>query len=116
MLPRILHIQQHHTPFYTVEAFQHRQEIIKTNGELNTYHVGAYLGDGLHEGAITSAIRVAQLIANTIETNGRRLAPKLSLAQPPLSIRATAVAVGVLPATVQKVKAASSEKDTQHAL
>ncbi len=32
-----------------------------------------------------------------------------------LSIRATAVAVGVSPATVQKVKAASSEKDTQHA-
>ncbi|WP_051039051.1 hypothetical protein [Chamaesiphon minutus] len=30
-----------------------------------------------------------------------------------LSIRATAVAVGVSPATVQKVKAASSEKDTQ---
>jgi hypothetical protein len=30
-----------------------------------------------------------------------------------LSIRATAIAVGVSPATVQKVKAASSEKDTQ---
>ncbi len=66
---RILHIQQHHTPFYTVEAFQHRQEIIKTNGELNTYHVGAYLGDGLHEGAITSAIRVAESIVNTVETS-----------------------------------------------
>ncbi|WP_373539882.1 hypothetical protein [Chamaesiphon sp.] len=31
-----------------------------------------------------------------------------------LSIRATALAVGVSPATVQKVKAASSEKHTQH--
>jgi DNA-binding NarL/FixJ family response regulator len=29
-----------------------------------------------------------------------------------LSIRATAIAVGVSPATVKKVKAASSEKDT----
>jgi uncharacterized protein len=60
---RILHRQQHHTPLYTVAAFRHRHEIIATNGDYHTYHVGAYLGDGLHEGAITSAIRVANLIA-----------------------------------------------------
>ncbi|MEA5572704.1 FAD-dependent oxidoreductase [Calothrix sp. UHCC 0171] len=59
---KILHIQQHHTPLYTVESFRYRDEIVATNGENNTYHAGAYLGDGLHEGAITSAIRVAQLI------------------------------------------------------
>jgi uncharacterized protein len=59
---KILHTQQHHTPLYTVEAFKHRDEVIQTNGEHNTYHTGAYLGDGLHEGAITSAIRVANLI------------------------------------------------------
>lgn len=59
---KILHIQEHHTPFYTVEAFRYRNEVISTNGENNTYHAGAYLGDGLHEGAIASAIRVAQLI------------------------------------------------------
>ena len=58
----ILHIQEHYTPLYTVEAFKYRDEVISTNGENNTYHAGAYLGDGLHEGAITSAIRVAQLI------------------------------------------------------
>jgi uncharacterized protein len=75
---QILHVQQHHTPFYTVAAFRHQQEIITTNGELNTYHVGAYLGDGLHEGAITSAIRVADLIAEPIEIKGKQLAPKLS--------------------------------------
>jgi uncharacterized protein len=61
---RILHIQQHHTPLYTVEAFRYRPEIIAANGEYHTYHVGAYLGDGLHEGAITSAIRVAELLAD----------------------------------------------------
>jgi uncharacterized protein len=72
---RILHIQQHHTPFYTVEAFRHREEIIKTNGELNTYHVGAYLGDGLHEGAIASAIQVAETIANIVETQSLFLSP-----------------------------------------
>jgi predicted NAD/FAD-binding protein len=59
---KILHIQEHHTPLYTVEAFRYRNEIIRTNGENNTYHAGAYLGDGLHEGAITSAFWVGQLI------------------------------------------------------
>ncbi|VXD23320.1 FAD-dependent oxidoreductase [Planktothrix paucivesiculata] len=59
---KIIHIQQHHTPLYNVEAFRYRDEIVSTNGENNTYYVGAYLGDGLHEGAITSAIRVVQLL------------------------------------------------------
>jgi len=59
---RIIHIQQHHTPLYTAESFRYRDEVVATNGENNTYHAGAYLGDGLHEGAITSAFRVAQLI------------------------------------------------------
>lgn len=58
----IIHIQEHHTPLYSTESFQYRDEIVATNGENNTYHAGAYLGDGLHEGAITSALRVAQLI------------------------------------------------------
>ncbi len=56
----ILHKQEHHTPLYTVAAFRYRDEVTRNNGENNTYHAGAYLGDGLHEGAITSAIRVAQ--------------------------------------------------------
>jgi predicted NAD/FAD-binding protein len=59
---RIIHVQQHHTPLYTTEAFHYRDEVVETNGENNTYHAGAYLGDGLHEGAISSAFRVAKLI------------------------------------------------------
>jgi len=59
---RIIHIQQHHTPLYTVEAFHNRDEILATNGENHTYHAGAYLGDGLHEGAVTSGLQVAELI------------------------------------------------------
>ncbi|MGB7412793.1 MAG: FAD-dependent oxidoreductase [Thermosynechococcaceae cyanobacterium] len=59
---KILHIQEHHTPLYTVESFHSRDEVVETNGENSTYHAGAYLGDGLHEGAITSAVRVAELI------------------------------------------------------
>ncbi|MDJ0517575.1 MAG: FAD-dependent oxidoreductase [Trichodesmium sp. MO_231.B1] len=59
---KIIHIQEHQTPLYNVDAFEYRDEVVITNGENNTYHAGAYLGDGLHEGAITSAIRVAQLL------------------------------------------------------
>lgn len=59
---RIIHTQEHHTPLYTTESFRYRDEIVATNGENNTYHAGAYLGDGLHEGAIASAYRVAQLV------------------------------------------------------
>ncbi len=59
---KIIHVQEHHTPLYNVEAFKYRDEVVTTNGENNTYHAGAYLGDGLHEGAITSAIRVAKLL------------------------------------------------------
>ncbi len=59
---KIVHIQEHHTPFYDVASFRYRDEIIAHNGEHNTYHVGAYLGDGLHEGAVTSAMNVAQML------------------------------------------------------
>ncbi|MEA5509972.1 FAD-dependent oxidoreductase [Crocosphaera sp. UHCC 0190] len=61
---KIVHIQEHHTPLYTVNAFEFVDAIIKTNGENNTYYAGAYLADGLHEGAVTSALRVAQLIGH----------------------------------------------------
>ncbi len=59
---KIIQSLEHDTPLYTVESFRYRDEVVDTNGENHTYHAGAYLGDGLHEGAITSAIRVAELI------------------------------------------------------
>ena len=59
---QIIHVQEHHTPLYNTESFRYRDEVVATNGENNTYYAGAYLGDGLHEGAITSAFRVSQLI------------------------------------------------------
>ena len=59
---KIIHIQKHSTPFYSNEAFKYRNEVIETNGENNTYHAGAYLGNGLHEGAICSAMRVSELL------------------------------------------------------
>ena len=59
---QIIHTQSHHTPLYTTKSFRYRNEVVATNGENHTYHAGAYLGDGLHGGAITSAVRVAKLI------------------------------------------------------
>jgi predicted NAD/FAD-binding protein len=49
----------HHSPFYTVPALQQRQVIAAINGDRHTWFVGAYLEDGLHEGAIASADAVA---------------------------------------------------------
>jgi predicted NAD/FAD-binding protein len=63
---RIIHTQEHHTPLYTTKSFRYRDEVVATNGEKNTYYAGAYLGDGLHEGAIASAFRVAQLIGSPL--------------------------------------------------
>ena len=60
----IVHRQQHLTPFYTKAAFKYREEIIATNGENHTFHAGAYLGDGLHEGAILAAKRVVGLVGS----------------------------------------------------
>jgi predicted NAD/FAD-binding protein len=59
---RVIQRLEHHTPLYTLESFRYRDEIVETNGENYTYYVGAYLSDGLHEGAIVSALRVAKLI------------------------------------------------------
>jgi len=54
--------QEHHTPDYTVESQRWHHEVSATNGENHTFHVGAWLGDGLQEGAITSAVAVSQLL------------------------------------------------------
>ncbi len=51
---------EHHIPAYSHAALQHRQELIDTNGANHTYYAGAYLGFGLHEGAVSSANRVAR--------------------------------------------------------
>ena len=59
---KVIDIQHHTTPAYNVEAIRYRQEILETNGENNTCHAGAYLYDGLHEGAVTSGFVVSDLL------------------------------------------------------
>jgi len=63
---KILHRQTHRTPRYTVEAFATRPEIIATNGETHTYYAGAWLGDGLHEGALRSALAVSERLGGRL--------------------------------------------------
>ena len=64
---KLLHKQKHLVPYYQMESFQFRDDIIRNNGHKNTYYVGAYLGNGLHEGAITSALKVVKMISDLKE-------------------------------------------------
>ncbi|MEO6027304.1 MAG: NAD(P)-binding protein [Candidatus Binatia bacterium] len=56
---QIVHEQAFCTPGYTRDALFLRDEVIGANGEHGTWFAGAWLGDGLHEGAVVSAERVA---------------------------------------------------------
>ncbi|MGI9516938.1 MAG: FAD-dependent oxidoreductase [Pirellulaceae bacterium] len=53
----------HRVPRYTSAAVARRRQIIERNGDNHTFFAGAYLGDGLHEGAATSALAVARLLS-----------------------------------------------------
>lgn len=58
----VLERHAHTTPAFTVEAAQFCAEIIETNGTNHTFHCGAYQGNGIHEAAIESALRISQLL------------------------------------------------------
>mgnify|MGYP002632497391 CR=1 FL=1 len=57
--------QDHHTPDYTVASYRWHDEVSETNGENHTFHAGAWLGDGLQEGAVTSALAVSKLLGGS---------------------------------------------------
>ena len=59
---KILDRQTHHTPLYTSRAVAFIDEIKACNGSNNTFHAGAYLYKGLHEGAIQSALAVKSFL------------------------------------------------------
>ena len=58
---KILDRQQHHTPRYNARAAAYLDEIKAGNGRNSTCHAGAYLYNGLHEGAIQSALAIKSL-------------------------------------------------------
>lgn len=57
---QVIHRQPHTAPRYTQPALLHRPEVIAHNGHRSTWVAGAWLGNGLHEGAIASAEAVAR--------------------------------------------------------
>ncbi len=63
---RVLLRQSHHTAAFTVAALAHREEVRASNGQRHTWHVGAWLGDGLHEGAACSALAVATALGGRV--------------------------------------------------
>lgn len=63
---RVLDVQHHATPHYTVEALASREEVRATNGERRTLHAGAWLHDGLHEGALRSAVEVSRRLGGRL--------------------------------------------------
>jgi predicted NAD/FAD-binding protein len=56
----VVHRQQHDVARYSAEALAKRAALLAANGARRTYWAGAYLGDGLHEGAVRSAMAVSE--------------------------------------------------------
>lgn len=52
----------HIAPVYSVAGMAQRDEIRRHNGYRQIYYAGAYLGNGLHEGAVSSAMAVSELL------------------------------------------------------
>ncbi len=63
---RVIFTQAHHVPSYTVDALRHRHEVVARNGEERTWFAGAWLHEGLHEGAITSALEVSRALGGEL--------------------------------------------------
>ena len=61
-----LESHEHRIPAYSHEALLHREEFIHTNGANHIFYTGAYLGNGLHEGAVSTANRAANLLQTQI--------------------------------------------------
>lgn len=59
---KILHEASHTVPNYTVPATKTLEAINALNGQNKTYFAGAYLGNGLHEGAVTSAHKLSKML------------------------------------------------------
>jgi predicted NAD/FAD-binding protein len=52
-------VQLHRVPRYTVAAVRQVDAVLAHNGADRTWHVGAWLGDGMQEGAVRTALDVA---------------------------------------------------------
>lgn len=57
---KILSEIKHKVPLYEHDTYQSRAKILALNGQNNSFFVGAYLGDGLQEGATQTALLVSK--------------------------------------------------------
>lgn len=62
----VVHRQEHHTPDYTLDAYRWHGEVSASNGERHTFHAGAWLGNGLQEGAVDSALAVSAALGGLL--------------------------------------------------
>ncbi|MGE0708947.1 MAG: FAD-dependent oxidoreductase [Planctomycetota bacterium] len=63
---RVLDRHEHVVPRYEPAAMRQRPAIAAHNGERHTFHAGAYLGDGLQEGAVASALEVSRRLGGRL--------------------------------------------------
>jgi len=59
---KILDVQDHIVPKYTRDHDLRIKKLKHINGSNNTFFVGAYLDNGLHEGAVNSALSVSEML------------------------------------------------------
>jgi len=57
---RVVRRDEHDVARYAERALLSREDLQRRNGARHTFFAGAYLGDGLHEGAVRSALSVAE--------------------------------------------------------
>lgn len=66
----VVHRQAHHSPRYTAAALAHRPDVQQNQGHRSTWYAGAWLGDGLHEGAVASGLALGAVLG------GRAVVPQ----------------------------------------
>lgn len=66
---KVIHRQVHDVAIYSERALRTRAGIEARQGERHTFFAGAYLGDGLHEGAIRSALAVVERLGGRTLTS-----------------------------------------------
>lgn len=60
---KVITQNEYHVPVFNNHTTKYNQEILASNGENNTYFIGAYLGHGLHESAAITAQQVANSLS-----------------------------------------------------
>lgn len=62
----ILHEANHVVPKYNLKHDDKIELLQRINGDNNTYYAGAYTDNGLHEGAVNSALKVSKLLGGLV--------------------------------------------------